>query len=257
MARLLIYILLAISGLATAMGGFTTLPPSHYNFESVVKIKSVEMIQEKKCSKCGEVKDVSCFLKRKSYKDGIVSYCVECDKKHRSLVHKTKRGLIAETYQHQKSSSKQREMNPPTYNMEDLYSWCMKEDSFHTLFSEWEVSGYDKNLTPSIDRIDSRKSYFFENIRVVTWEQNRKFAHIERSNGLDNVAKAVISISKKNETKEYFSITEASKQTGISISDISHICVGRKRKDSKGFMYTPRTAGGYKWKFKDKEVINA
>ena len=36
------------------------------------------MITEKKCLKCGETKDVSCFYKQKSMKDGLNPYGKEC-----------------------------------------------------------------------------------------------------------------------------------------------------------------------------------
>ena len=39
-----------------------------------------EEIQTKKCSRCGEVKPISDFNKRKSRKDGLQSYCKQCKK---------------------------------------------------------------------------------------------------------------------------------------------------------------------------------
>lgn len=48
---------------------------------------------------------------------------------------------------------------------------------------------------------------------------------------------------------EYPSLMEAYRQTGISFANISCCCRGKKRKDKRGY-YTPKTAGGFIWKYK-------
>lgn len=57
---------------------------------------------------------------------------------------------------------------------EDFYTWAQNCDEFHKLFRKWEKSGYDRKLTPSVDRIDSSDGYFVENMEWVTHSENSR-----------------------------------------------------------------------------------
>ena len=47
-------------------------------------------INEKKCTKCGEVKPLSCFCKNRRRPDGLCSHCKECQKTYRVISAKSK-----------------------------------------------------------------------------------------------------------------------------------------------------------------------
>lgn len=57
---------------------------------------------------------------------------------------------------------------------EDFYSWSLNSDEFKTLFNEWESSGYDRKLTPSVDRINPTKGYSLDNMEWVTHSENSR-----------------------------------------------------------------------------------
>jgi hypothetical protein len=57
---------------------------------------------------------------------------------------------------------------------EQFYEWAKSSDKFHSLFAIWEDSGYDRKLTPSVDRIDSSRGYEFDNIEWVTHSENSR-----------------------------------------------------------------------------------
>ncbi len=57
---------------------------------------------------------------------------------------------------------------------DDFYSWAISCDEFHRLFKEWVASGYDRKLTPSVDRIDSSQGYEIENMEWVTHSENSR-----------------------------------------------------------------------------------
>ena len=63
---------------------------------------------------------------------------------------------------------------------ETFYSWSLGDASFNCLFSAWIAAGYDRRLTPSIDRIDSSKGYFIENMRWITHSMNSKLGNLSR-----------------------------------------------------------------------------
>lgn len=45
-------------------------------------------------------------------------------------------------------------------------------EKFKKLFDDYVNSNFEKMLNPSIDRIDDFKSYVFDNMQLITWEEN-------------------------------------------------------------------------------------
>lgn len=79
-------------------------------------------------------------------------------------------------------------------------------------------------------------------------------AEIRRDRKLKKCYKPILQINKDTGEiiKEWEYMRKASKALGIKLSIISRVCAGNKIKDSKGFYYIPQTAGGFKWKLKNK-----
>lgn len=129
----------------------------------------------------------------------------------------------------------------------DLERWVIEEkyDEFVRLFKEWRDSGYEKMLVPSIDRIDCMRGYTFDNMQIITWQQNaEKYNEEEREKyGLNTceqmqkaTRKGVRQIKDGKVVKEYISLSEASRETGISTSVICECCKG-KRRSGKGYRW--------------------
>jgi hypothetical protein len=55
---------------------------------------------------------------------------------------------------------------------EDFYFIAKNSDKLKALFAEWELSNYNRRLTPSIDRIDSSLGYTLDNVRFVQFHEN-------------------------------------------------------------------------------------
>lgn len=131
----------------------------------------------------------------------------------------------------------------------DLESWVLTRyyDSFVKIFKKWQESNYDKELVPSIDRIDCMKPYDFSNMQIITWKENHeKYNKVERK--LYRLDKCEHMVSKtRRPVKQldfagkikatYKSITEAAKITNISTSIICECCQG-KRRSSKGYRWS-------------------
>ena len=86
--------------------------------------------------------------------------------------YKTKRGLITSLYARQKACSKRRGHPCPSYVFEAFEEWIISQPNFKYLYDQWVVSGYERRLSPSVDRIDDGKGYSLKNIRLVTWFEN-------------------------------------------------------------------------------------
>jgi len=57
---------------------------------------------------------------------------------------------------------------------EDFYKWSLSDYAFNILFDDWVSSGYDKKLSPSIDRIDTNYGYVLDNMRWLTHSENSR-----------------------------------------------------------------------------------
>lgn len=100
---------------------------------------------------------------------------------HTKRYEKTAKGYLMRAYRNMKSRvtgvQKHRAhlyKGLPILDKNDFYEWAMKDLSFMSLFLAWTASGYDRKISPSIDRIDPTKGYLKENIRWVTHSQNSK-----------------------------------------------------------------------------------
>ncbi len=61
---------------------------------------------------------------------------------------------------------------------EEFYAWSYANKDFLALWAEWVASGYDRKLTPSVDRIDSFGEYSLPNMRWITHSENSRLGSI-------------------------------------------------------------------------------
>ena len=59
-----------------------------------------------------------------------------------------------------------------------FYKWSLENIDFHSLFDVWELSDYDRKITPSIDRIDVSLGYELNNIRWITHSENSRLGSL-------------------------------------------------------------------------------
>ena len=146
---------------------------------------------------------------------------------------RTKTGLVAKIYDGQKTRSKNRGHRMPEYTKEALQEWLYSQTLFHTLYEEWVYSGFTKDLIPSVDRKIDAVHYCFNNIELMTWEENNK-------NGAKSRQIIINKYSKDGDyICEYLSLTNASADTKVNIGHISSVCKGNRK-----------SAGGFIWKYK-------
>lgn len=150
-------------------------------------------------------------------------------KGERDLINsRTLSGHTSIAYNNQRASSRQRKHPMPTYTKFQLIDWVMSQDNSKKLFEDWISSDYDSNLAPSVDRLNDDKGYSFDNIRLVTWIENKS---VEWSKKLKP-----ISLKHKLTKIEYKfnSIKEACDTLNLSVEGISNV-LGNRAKTSGGF----------------------
>ena len=159
-------------------------------------------------------------------------------KKHKR---RTKEGLISQIYYNQKGHSKDRGHNVPSYSREELIEWAFSQTLFHVLYDNWKRLDFQKSYVPSVNRKNDYIGYTMDNIELMTWGENKAKGEYDKKKGINNKNnKAVLKCDSNGYVlEEYYSISEALRVTGIR--HISECCKGKLK-----------SAGGFKWKYKNK-----
>jgi hypothetical protein len=201
----------------------------------------------KTCSKCKESKDFSELQRDKSTASGFRSSCKTCSYKATIEWNRSPEGVACRLWHKHNARSKTRGHEKPNYTREWLFDFVLNHPNFKQLYSAWVASGYDKYLSPSVDRINDRIGYAKENIRLVTfgdnmehaWEAGRKKEHDNAgwAKGACGEHRAVVQLSIDGEfIAEHISVSEACRVVGAQDSKISQACSG-KRKTHAGFRW--------------------
>ncbi len=193
------------------------------------------------CIQCKTIKNYSSFDNKTKNTTRPSTVCISCKDKNRLAYYRTPKGRISQIYRTQIFSSKARGHNKPAYTKDELFEYITSHEDFDNIFKKWEESNYNKMFTPSIDRLNDYLGYSFDNIRFVPYIINVSKAYSDRKNGIgvcgDNSCLKVKQLSLKGDfISEFYSMSEASRKTGLQISNISRCC-RKERKSSGGFMW--------------------
>ena len=206
----------------------------------------------KTCSDCGKTLPLSAFTPKASCRDGYEPRCKVC----RSIRYNksTPALLCKKIYNSQIGNSTKRNHQLPSYTLQELINWVLGQPQFASLFDAWQVSGYNVNLAPTVDRLDDAAPYSLTNIQLLTWEANRlKAANSKKENTLLVNHRAVAAYTPEGVLyKKYASMAEAMREFGGKATQswgISSVCNGTPVKDGNGKLYTPRTYKGLVWKW--------
>ena len=197
----------------------------------------------KLCTTCDLDKELSAFSIDRSSKSGRQSRCKLCDKKRLQDYRKTEGGFITHLYDRQRRTSKQRGHAPPEYTREELKQWLLSQENFRQLFDAWATSGYDKYLSPSVDRLDDAKGYSLDRIQLVTWKENKLKGESDRKNGVSvGNLKAVLQFSLDGKfIARHHSSAAAERATGGRSGSYTDICRCCRK--------AGRVHAGFKWSY--------
>ena len=165
--------------------------------------------------------------------------CKPCHTKDIGDYKKTKKGVVSVIYHNQIHNTKRRGMEDVSYNQQELYHYLTTETNFNDVYSKWVSSGYEKSLKPSIDRLNDYEPYRLDNIQVLSQKDHFAKSGLDRVEGFNLKASTpVLRIDSNGNTKEYYSIHNAARDTSTYYQNIWNVCKGNRK-----------TAGGYKWRF--------
>ena len=152
---------------------------------------------------------------------------------------RSKIGKIRHLYTSQIHNSKVRNHSLPNYSYEELFIWITTKTNFNQLYDDWAKADFNKQLSPSCDRLDDFKPYTLNNLRMVTWKENKTKQNTDKKLGKTTGLKPVLQLSKAGNCMTiYFSIAEAGRQTKIRSDSIVAVCKGHRN-----------SAGGFHWQY--------
>ena len=209
------------------------------------------------CPSCSSTRDV----RVDALKDQESTLCRSCVNRARTnngktgkfnrLDHyRTLEGHITSIWNGQRQRSKRNGWTEPAYSREELIEWVRNQPNASDLYTAWELSGYEKNRAPSIDRLDDYKPYSFDNIRLVDWETNNTKGRVSQITG-DNTknCRAVRQLTMDGiPIQDFHSISAAARALGISDAKICAAAQGFRYKKA-GVKSPAYSAGGYKWEY--------
>lgn len=132
------------------------------------------------CKKCNVEKTLEEFSKRKEGLNNRRHECKLCFRKRQLVFQRTRLGMSGCIYRDQEKDSKRRNHLPPDYSLESFREWLFNCENFELLYNNWVSSEYNKNKRPSVDRLDDSIGYNFNNIQLLTWEENNEKHYAKR-----------------------------------------------------------------------------
>lgn len=147
------------------------------------------------CHKCLLPKDLEAFPLKSDCVEGHAWGCLECknarQRTRRKVTNntstkrheKTPQGFLMRAYRNMKSRvtgvQKKRAhiyQGLPILPKDDFYTWSKGNADFWRLYRLWTKSGYDRRLTPSVNRVDPDEGYLLGNIEWITHSLNSGLA---------------------------------------------------------------------------------
>jgi len=92
---------------------------------------------------------------------------------------KTKKGFLMRLYRNMKSRIEGIQkvkihlyLDKDILDKQEFYKWSLNNPAFHELFDKYEKSGFERKLSPSVDRINPDKGYSLDNMEFITMSEN-------------------------------------------------------------------------------------
>ena len=201
--------------------------------------------------RCNVELSLDSFAIQSTGKLGRRSTCKQCVKEE---YRQTPKGVIHSMY----SGQLWREKNKGIalhYSKTELTAWLYSSNQFEQMFDAWKASGFDQRLRPTCDRIDEHGDYSLNNLQLLTYANNSNKYYDSAKNGSNTKkCKAVSCFNKDNElVATYHSLSAAARAVGSTPANIRNVCE-RKPLRSGDHIYTPMSAAGYIWRYRDDAV---
>lgn len=104
---------------------------------------------------------------------------------------------------------------------QEFFDFASKSAEYKKLFKEWEKSGYDLRLTPTLDRINVKKGYVKGNLAFLSYRDNIVKGNQEVPKFPYEARRVKVKATKDGKTREFNSMTELAKFLRTSSSTVT------------------------------------
>ncbi len=135
--------------------------------------------------------------------------------------------FVCKIYSKQKSKSIERGHLPPEYTLQELRNYLMSKKEYISMFNRYIQSDRDKNLAPSIDRLNDDKGYSLGNIQLTTWGEHK-------CKPKKLLCHEILHVNNDGTETKYESISEAARCLNTSKQRIHKVVTGLTKKSKLG-----------------------
>lgn len=204
----------------------------------------------KTCSVCSTEKSLTDFDIQSTGRQGRRADCKDCRKRFVQ----TPEGLVGRIYRQQKAASQRRGHPAPAYTLEGLTKSMLASPKFLQLYKDWVASGYQKDKSPSVDRINDHLPYQKGNLQLMTFAENRTKGHDSCRDGVFDTVRAVDMLSLDGVyIRSFISLSDAARHfKGIPGNIVGAITQRRGKRKNPDGSYRETvvlTAYGHKWRY--------
>ena len=129
-----------------------------------------------------------------------------------------------------------------SFTLKEFHSMFLSDKKFIRLYDEWVKGNYNKQLKPSLDRIDCKRPYTKDNIQMMTWAENRfKQSKLDGKRGRKP---SVLQLLGNKVIKRFSSQRQVIKELGIPQGNLSSVLNGRRH-----------TVHGYRFVYENKSLL--
>ncbi len=194
------------------------------------------------CTKCEKNQPLTEYYK--TAKGGLSAQCKTCTKlrvkKNLEKVGNgydfSEKGVIRVLYKTQKSHQKLRGHGTLPYTKAEFSNWVY-ENGYKSLYDKWVEVGNLSSRKPSVDRLNDYRGYSFDNMRLVTWIDNREHQWQDIRSGQSTSGERCVSLCKLdnngNVLEEYVSYAEVKRLLGYCV----HYAVKEGIRCKQGFRW--------------------
>lgn len=108
---------------------------------------------------------------------------------------------------------KRKNINSANYSLSEFREWLMKQEKFNDMLLKWVESDFNREIRPSVDRIDDYGHYTLDNIQLLTLKENLDKLKSDKRNGINNKQSVEIYMKLNGvKVKTYYSIIQAARE---------------------------------------------
>lgn len=103
----------------------------------------------------------------------------------------------------------------------EFFDYASKDATYKKLYNQWEDSGFQLKLTPTLDRKDAKKGYVKGNLQFLTYSDNVIKGNLEYDKRPWEASQIKVCLERGKQKRNFSSMAEAAKFLGVNKSTVT------------------------------------